>query len=263
MNKPLSSLGRGVIDSAELLGKDLLFLGSVLRWTVVAIIRPKYLKRLAKHTFEQFANIGVDSLPVVAVTALFTGMVLALQSHIGFKRFGAASLVGSVVAMSMCRELGPVLSSIMVAGRCGSGMAAELGTMRVTEQIDALSTMAVNPVRFLVVPRVLASVLALPLLVLLTDIIGIGGGYFVGVSVLGGNPVIYMKMTWLYLTMHDVLVGLEKSAVFGFIIAVVSCSSGFRASGGAEGVGKATTRAVVLSSIGILISDYFLGVILF
>jgi phospholipid/cholesterol/gamma-HCH transport system permease protein len=261
--KLLAALGKGVTEAAELFGKDLVFLGQVLYWTVLAIVRPKYLKRLVKHTFEQLAKIGVDSLPVVGVTALFTGMVLALQSHIGFNRFGASSLVGSVVALSMCRELGPVLSSIMVAGRCGSSMAAELGTMRVTEQIDALSTMAVNPVRFLVVPRVIASIIAMPILVLLTDIIGIYGGYFVGTVVLGGNPVTYMKMTWLYLELSDVFSGLLKSAVFGLLIAVVSCSSGFRASGGAEGVGTATTRAVVLSSIGILISDYFLGVILF
>jgi phospholipid/cholesterol/gamma-HCH transport system permease protein len=216
-----------------------------------------------KLTLEQMEEIGVRSVPVVLITAIFTGAVLALQTYSGFKRFGAEGLVGTVVALSITRELGPVLASIMVAGRVGSSMAAELGTMRVTEQIDALITMATDPVRYLVLPRFIASLLMLPILVVFADLIGIMGGYMVAVNVLGTSSTAYINRTLQYLEFSDVSVGLLKAAVFGMIIALVGCQMGFYTEGGAEGVGRATTRAVVGASILILISNYFLTALLF
>jgi phospholipid/cholesterol/gamma-HCH transport system permease protein len=216
-----------------------------------------------KLTIQQMEEVGVRSLPVVLITAVFTGAVLALQTYSGFKRFGAEGLVGTVVALSMTRELGPVLASIMVAGRVGSAMAAELGTMRVTEQIDALITLATDPVRYLVIPRFVAGLIMLPFLVVFADIIGILGGYFVAVKVLGTSSTIYVNRTLQYLEFSDVTIGLLKAAVFGMIIALVGCQMGFYTSGGAEGVGRATTRAVVGASILILISNYFLTAFLF
>jgi phospholipid/cholesterol/gamma-HCH transport system permease protein len=216
-----------------------------------------------KLTVQQMEEVGVRSLPVVLITAVFTGAVLALQTYSGFKRFGAEGLVGTVVALSMTRELGPVLASIMVAGRVGSAMAAELGTMRVTEQIDALITLATDPVRYLVVPRFVAGMIMLPFLVVFADIIGIIGGYFVAVKVLGTSSTIYINRTLQYLEFSDVTIGLLKACVFGMIIALVGCQMGFYTSGGAEGVGRATTRAVVGASILILISNYFLTAFLF
>ena len=216
-----------------------------------------------KLTIQQMEEVGVRSLPVVLITAVFTGAVLALQTYSGFKRFGAEGLVGTVVALSMTRELGPVLASIMVAGRVGSAMAAELGTMRVTEQIDALITLATDPVRYLVIPRFVAGMIMLPFLVVFADIIGIFGGYFVAVNVLGTSSTIYVNRTLQYLEFSDVTIGLIKAAVFGMIIALVGCQMGFYTSGGAEGVGRATTKAVVGASILILISNYFLTAFLF
>ena len=168
-----------------------------------------------------------------------------------------------MVALSMLRELGPVLTGLIVSGRAGAAMAAELGTMRVTEQIDALSTMATNPVKYLIVPRFLAGMVMLPVLTVFADVIGIGGGYFVSVQALDVNPVIYLRRTFDYLEFGDVFGGILKATVFGMIISIVSCYKGFNAEGGAEGVGKATTGAVVISSMLILISDYFLTAILF
>jgi phospholipid/cholesterol/gamma-HCH transport system permease protein len=216
-----------------------------------------------RNIFKQMEEVGVRSVPVVLITAVSTGMVLALQSHTGFKRFNAESLVGTVVALSMTRELGPVLTGLIVAGRAGAAMAAELGTMRVTEQIDALSTMATNPIKYLVVPRLLSGMLMLPILTIFSDAIGIAGGYLVAVQMLDVNPVVYMRRTTDYLEYDDIFGGLLKALVFGMIIATISCYKGFNTQGGAEGVGKATTGAVVISSMLILISDYFLTTMLF
>lgn len=213
----------------------------------------------ARNTSKQMLEIGVKSLPVVIVTALFTGMVFALQTYTGFKRFGAEALVGTVVALSITRELGPVLTGLIVAGRAGAAMAAELGTMRVTEQIDALETLATNPVKYLIVPRFLSGVIMLPALVICADIIGIFGGYLVTTRLFGASSVVYWKRTWDFLEVSDIYNGLIKACFFGASIALISCYKGFYASGGAEGVGKATTGAVVLSSMTILISDYFLS----
>jgi len=206
----------------------------------------------------QAEQVGVQSLPVVLLTALFTGMVLALQSYIGFHRFGADSMVSMVVSLSMLRELGPVLVALMVAGRVGAQFAAEIGTMRVSQQIDALWTLSTDPFRYLVTPRVLAVSLMLPLLVATADIVGIGGGYLISVSLLDQTPAVYIENSTHFLEMKDLYSGLIKAAVFGMIIGIVGCSEGFNCSGGAQGVGQATTRAMVISAMSILVSDYIL-----
>jgi phospholipid/cholesterol/gamma-HCH transport system permease protein len=237
-------------------GKIIILFAQTLGW----IFRPPFEGR---ELLKQMQEVGVRSFPVVMITAAFTGMVLALQSFTGFKRFGAETMVGTVVALSMTRELGPVLTGLMVSGRVGSAMAAELGTMRVTEQIDALYTLATNPINYLIVPRFLATALMLPLLVIFADVIGILGGYLVSVQILGANPTFYTRRTWNYLEFNDLSSGILKAFFFGMIIATISCYQGFSAQGGAEGVGQATTKAVVFSSLAILISNYFITVFLF
>ena len=238
------------------MGRFFQILGRTIAWTP----RPPYDFR---ELVRQMVRIGVDSLPVVLLTALFTGMVMALQTFSTLKRFNAEGFVGSLVALSMVRELAPVISSLLIAGRCGSAMGAELGTMRVTEQIDALEVLATDPVHFLVVPRVWATVFMLPLLIVVADAIGIVGGYLISVVYFGANPVTYTENTFRFMDLADLSSGLIKAAVFGLIIAVVGCQKGYYTRGGAEGVGRATTRAVVLASIAILISDFFLTKILF
>ena len=252
----LEALGARTLLFVEETGRIATMLVQSLR---LALLRPLGLRMVLK----QMEEVGVKSLPVVLITAASTGMVLALQSYNGFRRFNAESLVGTVVALSMTRELGPVLTGLIVAGRAGAAMAAELGTMRVTEQIDALVTMAVNPVKYLIVPRVLAGLLMLPILTIFADLIGIGGGYLVSVGLLDVNPVVYLRRTVDYLELSDIFGGLMKAAVFGFLIAMVSCYKGFNTQGGAEGVGKSTTGAVVLSSMLIIISDYYMTSMLF
>lgn len=241
---------------AEEFGRILLLLCS----TIKQMILPPFEVR---NIFKQMLEIGVRSLPVVLITAVFTGMVLALQTYTGFKRFGAEALVGSVVALSMTREMGPVLTGLIVAGRAGAAMAAELGTMRVTEQIDALETLATNPIKYLIVPRFLSGLIMLPALTIVADIVGILGGYAVTVGLYGTSSTVYWNRTWNYLEVSDINNGLIKACFFGASIALISCYKGFAASGGAEGVGKATTGAVVLSFMTILVSDYFLSVWLF
>jgi len=216
-----------------------------------------------REILKQMEEVGVRSFPVVVITSAFTGMVLALQSYTGFKRFNAESMVGTVVALSVTRELGPVLTGLMVSGRVGSAMAAELGTMRVTEQIDALYTLATNPIKYLIVPRFLAAMIMLPILVVFADVIGIFGGYLVSVKLLGTNPTLYIRRTWQLLELNDIYTGLLKALCFGMIVAMIGCYEGFSAEGGAEGVGRATTKAVVLSSLLILISNYFITAFLF
>lgn len=228
--------------------------------TITWIFRPPWE---GKEILKQMEEIGIRSFPVVIITAAFTGMVLALQSFTGFKRFGAETMVGTVVALSMTRELGPVLTGLMVSGRVGSAMAAELGTMRVTEQIDALYTLATNPIKYLIVPRFLATLIMLPILVIFADVIGILGGYLVSVRILGTNPTLYLRRTWNFLELNDLYSGIIKAIFFGMILATISCYQGFSTQGGAEGVGRATTKAVVLSSLTILISNYFITVFLF
>ncbi|MEK6682259.1 MAG: ABC transporter permease [Nitrospirota bacterium] len=252
----LEKIGLLITSLIEEMGRIMMFFIETVGW----IFRPPLNLR---NIFKQMVEIGVNSAGVVIIMASFTGMVLALQSYTGFKRFNAESLVGTVVALSMTRELGPVLTGLIVAGRAGASMAAELGTMRVTEQIDALATMATNPIKFLAVPRFLAGLIMLPLLTVISNVLGIFGGYLVGVKVLDANPTVYMRRTFDYLEVDDIYSGLFKAAIFGMVIAVISCYKGFYAGGGAEGVGKATTGAVVISMMMILISDYFLTAILF
>lgn len=232
-----------------------------------------FLMRALSHCFRppfygaqmvrQFIDIGYYSLPVVGLTALFTGMVLALQSYSGFSRFDAESAIPTVVVLSITRELGPVMAGLMVAGRIGASIAAELGTMRVTEQIDALKTLSTNPYKYLIVPRMIAGTLMLPLLVIISDIIGVFGGFVVSVYRLGFNPANYIHQSWQYLEFSDVTSGLLKAAVFGYIIVMMGTYNGFNSKGGAQGVGTATTNAVVSSCILILISNYILTGILF
>ena len=220
---------------------------------------PIYLRQI----FDQMIRIGYNSLPVVGLTAFFTGGVLALQIYIGGSRFNAESLVASIVALGITRELGPVLAGLMVAGRVSAAIAAELGTMRVTEQIDALTTLSTNPFKYLVGPRLIAAVVAMPLLVLIADTIGIMGGYIVGTRSLGFNSGAYITNTVDFLEFDDVTSGLIKSAVFGFIIALMGCYHGFNSRGGAQGVGRATTNAVVSSSILILAANYVMTSLIF
>jgi phospholipid/cholesterol/gamma-HCH transport system permease protein len=253
---PVEALGGRVFRFMEDLGQLSVLSIQAFLWL---FRRPSEIGGIVK----QMEEIGARSLPVVAVTAMFTGMVLALQSYTGFQRFQATSFVGTVVALSITRELGPVFAGLMVSGRVGASIAAELGTMRVTEQIDALVTLATNPVKYLVVPRVIAATLVMPLLVLFADLLGIAGGYFVSVNLLDANPYVYVNKTFQYLEMKDILTGLLKSSVFGCLIALISCHHGFVAEGGAEGVGRATTRAVVASSMVVLVADYFMTSFMF
>jgi len=199
----------------------------------------------------------------VGLTALFTGVVLALQTHTGFSRINAEGAVALVVVLSVTRELGPVIASLMVAGRIGAAMAAEIGTMRVTDQIDALSTLSTNPFKYLVVPRLVAGTIAMPALVVIADIIGVFGGFLVGVYKLDFNPGSYIGQTADYLHSDDVVSGLIKAAVFGFTIALMGCYHGYHSRGGAEGVGTATTYSVVSASIMILLLDSALTSVLF
>ncbi|HNX49517.1 MAG TPA: ABC transporter permease [Thermoanaerobaculaceae bacterium] len=252
----LEAVGAKVMAACEEVGRFFYILYTTLHWM---FRRPFDLKEWGR----QMVRVGVDSLPVVGLTALFTGMVMALQTFRGFERFHAEGFVASVVSLSLVRELAPVLSALMMSGRIGSALAAELGTMRVTEQIDALYAMATEPIHYLVVPRVGACVIMLPPLVMCANGIGILGGWLVAVKLLGANPVVYWQRTFQFLDLNDIMSGLIKAAVFGLILSVTGCAKGYFTSGGAEGVGRATTAAVVMGSIVILLSDFFLTKILF
>lgn len=208
-------------------------------------------------------RIGYYSLPVVGLTAFFTGGALALQIYIGGARFNAESIVPTIVVLGITRELGPVLGGLMVAGRVASAIAAEIGTMRVTEQIDALTTLSTNPFKYLVGPRLVAATLTVPLLVLVGDLIGVLGGYTVSISRLDLNGAVYMKNTIDFLEAQDVISGLVKAAAFGFIIALMGTFHGYRSKGGAQGVGAATTNAVVSASVLILAANYLLTEVFF
>ena len=216
-----------------------------------------------RNLLRQIIDIGFYSVPVVGLTTIFAGMVIALQSYSGFASVGAESMVANVVLISVTRELAPVLSALMVAGRIGAAMAAEIGTMRVTEQIDALTTLSTNPFKYLIAPRVWAGLIIMPLLVLMGDVIGIFGGYVVGVYKLGFNPANYINATLDYLQGLDIATGVVKAAVFGFIISLMGCYNGYKSKGGAQGVGMATTNAVVSSSILILIFNYIVTELFF
>jgi phospholipid/cholesterol/gamma-HCH transport system permease protein len=224
------------------------------------LVRPPWYGRLFLRAF---LDIGYYSLPVVALTAVFTGMVLALQSATGLSRFNAESAVANLVVLSITRELGPVLAGLMVAGRVGAAMAAELGTMRVTDQIDALATLSTNPMKYLVAPRLLGAVLALPLLVVVADILGVLGGFVIATVKLGFNADVYLTNTINFVQTGDVVSGLVKAAVFGLLVALMGCYHGYNSRGGAQGVGAATTHAVVSASVLILAFDYVLTELFF
>src|SRR6201996_9711423 len=247
----LAAIGRAVIGVCHGAGSLALFGAEGLSH----LVRPPFYGRLFGRAL---LEIGYFSLPVVALTAVFTGMVLALQSYTGFSRFSAQGAVANLVVLSVTRELGPVLAGLMVAGRVGAAMAAEIGTMRVTDQIDALSTLSTNPMKYLVAPRLLAGIVALPLLVLVADILGVLGGFIVSTIKLGFNVETYLRNTLDFMQAMDVPSGLAKASVFGFLIALMGCYQGYNSRGGAEGVGAATTAAVVAASILILAFDYLL-----
>ena len=251
-----SNLGLLVFSFYNRVGTISLFIAQIFR---LSCKKPFYINEI----IIQFYRIGYKSLPVVGLTAFFTGGALALQIFEGGSRFNAQSAVPSIVAIAMVRELGPVLGGLMVAGRVSAALAAEIGTMKVTEQLDALRTLSTDPIKYLVVPRVIASAISLPLLVAVGNTIGIMGGLFVGVSRLNFNSSSYLINTIEFLTVDDITSGLFKATVFGFIISIMGCFNGFRATKGAEGVGRATTNAVVSSSIIILASNYFLTELLF
>lgn len=251
MTQFVSSLGTLALNISRETGKMMLLFLEAVSW----LFRPPWRWRLF---FKQMEFIGVNSVFVVALTSLFTGMVLALQTYYAFRMFSAETLVGATVALSMTRELGPVITALMVTGRAGSAIAAEIGTMRVTEQVDALSVMAINPVQYLVLPRITAGVIMVPLLTALSDFIGVVGGYLVGVKLLGIHGGIFMNKIYEYVELSDIYNGLIKAACFGLILTLVGCYKGFYTRGGAEGVGRATTQAVVLSSVLILTFDYVL-----
>jgi phospholipid/cholesterol/gamma-HCH transport system permease protein len=238
------------------MGRFFQMVGRIFVWTP----RPPYDVR---ELFRQMVKVGFNSIPVVFLTAMFTGMVMALQMFTVLRRINAESFVGSGVSLSMVRELAPVLTGLIVSGRAGSAMGAELGTMRVTEQIDALEVMATDPVHYLVVPRVWASTIMLPLLVLMGNAVGILGGYLVAVILMGANPVTYTDRSFQFMDLTDLFSGLIKAAAFGFLLAAIGCQQGFYTSGGAEGVGRSTTSAVVVASIAILVADFFLTRLLF
>jgi len=253
---PIAALGRGTLSLLALIGRITLFAMD----TISHLVRPPFYIKEFGHAL---LYIGYLSLPVVGLTALFTGGALALQIYAGGARFNAEAVVPSIVAIGMVRELGPVLGGLMVAGRVAASVAAEVGTMKVTEQIDALVTLSTHPMKYLTVPRVLAATLSLPVLVAVGDVIGIMGGYVVGVTRLDFNGAVYLSNTVDFLEFWDVASGLVKGAVFGFIVALMGCYHGINSGRGAQGVGRATTNAVVSASVMILASNYVLTEVFF
>lgn len=247
----VATIGRVFMAFLASVGRLSMFIGQSLS---SGFRPPYYLRQIGR----MMIDIGYYSLPVIGLTAIFTGAVLALQSYSGFSRFSAESSIPIVVVLSITRELGPVLAGLMVAGRIGAAFAAEIGTMRVTEQIDALVTLSTNPFQYLIFPRLLAGTLMLPCLVFIADIIGVFGGYMVSTQALGFAPGPYLNNTWDFLEWSDVRSGLVKASVFGFIVALMGCYHGYHSKGGAQGVGSATTNAVVSASIMILLFNYLL-----
>jgi phospholipid/cholesterol/gamma-HCH transport system permease protein len=253
---PFAPIGRSTMTLLAHIGRLSMFTGTAL----AAIVAPPIYWRLIG---QQIMRIGYYSLPVVGLTAFFTGGALALQIYLGGNRYGAEAIVPQIVVLGITRELGPVIAGLMVAGRVAAAIAAEIGTMKVTEQIDALTTLATNPIKYLVVPRLIAAVLCMPVLVGIADSIGVFGGYVVATQSLGFSGGIYLKNTVDFATQQDIVSGLIKAAAFGFIIALMGCYNGFNSKGGAQGVGNATTAAVVSSSILILAANYLLTTLLF
>ncbi len=251
----IEAVGGTLTKTVEDIGGLATLLIDVVRWAV----RPPFR---INNLMAQLDFVGVGSMLIVALTGIFSGMVFAHQTARAFEMFNAKSLVGPTVTLTITRELAPVFSALMVTMRAGSAMCTELGTMRVSEQIDALETMAVNPVQYLLVPRVLAGLIMVPLLVMVFDLMGVGGGYFVSVAVKGVTAGTFISRTQQWLDPEDIAEGVIKGAVFGLYVGLVACFKGYHASGGSKGVGQATTEAMVLSALGIFVLDYFVGVIL-
>ena len=256
LQSTLASIGRPVLSGLAAIGRVALFAAQIIGH----LFRPPFYPREFGQCLLQ---IGWFSLPVVGLTAIFTGGALALQIYSGGARFNAETVVPSIVAIGMVRELGPVLGGLMVAARVASSIAAELGTMKVTEQIDALVTLSTNPVKYLAVPRVLAATLAMPMLVATGDAIGIAGGWLVGITRLNFNSATYLKATADFLEPWDIGSGLVKGAAFGFIVALMGCYHGMSSGRGAQGVGAATKSAVVAASVLILAANYLLTEVFF
>lgn len=261
MKNPVASIGKVAIELFTHTYKILTLLVQTVYWIVAGPFKRKFVK--SEHIFSQMVFVGAKSILIVFVVSFFTGIVIAMQSAYQLARLGAVVYVAALVSVSMARELGPVLTSLVIAGRVGSAIAAELGTMKVTEQIEALKTIALNPVRFLVVPRFLALLVMVPCLTIFAVLCGIYGGFLVGVYNLHINPHLYWSTTFKFLVTKDVLTGLYKSIVFGVIIAVVGCYQGLNTKGGAEGVGKATTVSVVTSFILIILVDCIMTAIFY
>jgi phospholipid/cholesterol/gamma-HCH transport system permease protein len=246
----LERFGNRALEGVAGMGRMLTLLVAALFWTFVPPFRVRRVMR-------QIHFVGWRSLLVVVLTGAFTGMVLGLQGYYTLNRFGATAMLGPAVAISLIREIGPVLCALVVTGRAGSAIAAEIGIMRITDQIDALTVMALKPVKFLIAPNIVAGIITLPLLTAIVDVIGIYGGYLVGVQLLGVGQGVYFGEMQNLLSMYDVKIGLYKALSFGLIMSWICCYKGFHTSFGAEGVSKATTEAVVMSSVWILICDYF------
>ncbi|MFI5400679.1 MAG: MlaE family ABC transporter permease [SAR324 cluster bacterium] len=253
LSAPVERLGRATMSQVDGLGLCGIQFGEAVRQL---FHKPFRFSLLVK----QMEFIGNKSLEVTLLTGLFTGMVMTFQLYRTLREFSSETIVGGVVAVAMVRELGPVLSSLMVNARAGSAIAAEIGTMKVTEQIDALFALAVNPIQYLFTPRILAGFIMQPILTAICDVIAVGGGYLVGVLLLGVDPGIFLAKVWDYLKLGDILQGSVKACVFGTILTHVGCFKGYNTSGGAEGVGRATTDAVVVSAVSILFSDYLITV---
>jgi phospholipid/cholesterol/gamma-HCH transport system permease protein len=256
INRFFFVIGTHVLAFISELGEILLMFGRSMVWTFTPPFR-------FRNFIKQMEFVGVKSLFIVVLTGVFSGMVLALQSYHGFRKFGGESLMGGIVALSLAREMGPVMTALMVNARAGSAIAAELGTMKVTEQIDALEIMAINPIQYLVVPRIWAGILMVPLLTAINILVGIIGGYFVGVVLLQINSGVYINKMIKMVEMSDLIQGMVKSVIFGLILTLVGCYKGYYTYGGAEGVGRATTEAVVISSVLILIGTYVITSLLF
>ena len=248
---PVANLGERALRSAEEFGDFALLAQS----TLVAFTRPRFPRR---ELLFQFESLAVRSAPIVIITSVFTGMVLALQTAYSLTRFGAKPYVGSIVGLAIVRELGPVLAALMVGGRAGAGIASELGSMQVTEQVDAIRAMGADPVQKLVLPRVLATTFGLPLLTIFAITLGVAGGMFVAQAQFGIASSFYLQTVTSVARVSDFASGVAKTLVFGWLIGMIGCHVGLATQGGTAGVGRATTRAVVLASIAVLVADFFL-----
>lgn len=252
MKNPVTSIGSSILKFADYIGQVLFFLADAIKWFLL----PPFFIR---ETIKQIYLIGVKSLPLTSISALSIGLVLAMQTIWILSKFGAINYLAAVVGLAIVKELGPVVTALMVAGRAGSGISAELGSMKVTRQIDALRVSAINPVKYLVITRVIACMISLPILTIFADVLGILGGWFIGVSLGGINSRLYWDTTLRFVTLNaDLIPGLLKTIFFGLIIGVVGCFHGFNTEGGTEGVGLSTTTTVVSASLMIFVSDVFL-----